>query len=294
MTFRVIARDRGGNTDEVLLERTVTTPHRWETATVDMAGRAGHDVTLSLVLASEKPRALGFWGTPVIRSIPEKGAATGAAAAPSRPQGVILVWMDTLRRDHLPMYGYARPTSPNLARIAAEGTTFDDCVAQATWTKASGPSILTGLYPSTHGVQSFNDLLPSSATTIAEVYRQAGYSTLGLETIQFVGKFSNQHQGFEELHEQARSRSARRGAPRPRAPRSTALIPGWPRIATSPSSCCCISPIPTARTGPTRLTTRCSATPRAAPSTRRSGRRCARSSATPTCAASACPSARRS
>jgi arylsulfatase A-like enzyme len=110
--------------------------------------------------------------------------------------------MDTLRRDHLPMYGYARPTSPNLARIAAEGTTFDDCVAQATWTKASGPSILTGLYPSTHGVQSFNDLLPSSATTIAEVYRQAGYSTLGLETIQFVGKFSNQHQGFEELHEQ--------------------------------------------------------------------------------------------
>jgi arylsulfatase A-like enzyme len=110
--------------------------------------------------------------------------------------------MDTLRRDHLPMYGYARPTSPTLARLAAEGTLFEDCVAQATWTKASGPSILTGLYPSTHGVQSFNDLLPSSATTIAEVYRQAGYATLGLETIQFVGKFSNQHQGFEELHEQ--------------------------------------------------------------------------------------------
>ena len=200
VTFRVTARDRGASKDEVLLERTVTVPHRWETATVDLARLAGRDVSLALGLVSEKPRALGFWGTPVIRSVPEKSAE--ANGAPSRPQGVILVWMDTLRRDHLPMYGYARPTSPVLARLAAEGTLFEDCVAQATWTKASGPSILTGLYPSTHGVQSFNDLLPSSATTIAEVYRQAGYSTLGLETIAFVGKFSNQHQGFEELHEQ--------------------------------------------------------------------------------------------
>jgi choline-sulfatase len=202
VTFRVTARDRGASSDEVLLERTVTVPHRWETATVDLARLAGRDVSLALTLVSDKPRALGFWGTPVIRSIPERGGDARSASTPARPQGVILVWMDTLRRDHLPMYGYARPTSPVLSRLAAEGAIFDDCVAQATWTKASGPSILTGLYPSTHGVQSFNDLLPSSATTIAEVYRQAGYSTLGLETIQFVGKFSNQHQGFEELHEQ--------------------------------------------------------------------------------------------
>ena len=203
VTFRVLARV-SGDKDGTLLERTVTTAHRWETATVDLTRYAGRDVTLSLALASERPRALGFWGTPVIRSVPERRPEPDPRSnqAATRPQGVILVWMDTLRRDHLPMYGYARPTSPNLARMAAEGTLFDDCVAQATWTKVSGPSILTGLYPSTHGVQSFNDLLPSSATTIAEVYRQAGYATLGLETIVFVGKFSNQHQGFEELHEQ--------------------------------------------------------------------------------------------
>jgi arylsulfatase A-like enzyme len=214
VTFRITARDRGGESDEVLLERTVTVPHRWETATVDLARLAGRDVSLSLRLVSEKPRALGFWGTPVIRSVPEK-SADARDAAPTRPQGVILVWMDTLRRDHLPMYGYTRPTAPALARIAAEGTIFDDCIAQATWTKASGPSILTGLYPSTHGVQSFSDLLPSSATTIAEVYRQAGYATLGLETIQFVGKFSNQHQGFEELHEQGSFPERQGGPPRP-------------------------------------------------------------------------------
>jgi arylsulfatase A-like enzyme len=202
VTFRVEARERGATGGEVVLERTVTTPHRWETATADLERWADRDVTLALTLTSEAPRALGFWGTPVIRAVPVKSRAdAGRGTTPARPQGVILVWMDTLRRDHLPMYGYARPTSPVLARMAAEGTIFDDCIAQATWTKASGPSILTGMYPTSHGVQSFNDLLPSSATTMAEVYRQAGYSTLGLETIQFVGKFSNQHQGFEELHE---------------------------------------------------------------------------------------------
>jgi arylsulfatase A-like enzyme len=215
VTFRVTARDRGATADEVLLERTVTAPHRWETATVDLGRLAGRDVSLALSLASEKPRALGFWGSPVIRSVPERGGEARGAAPPARPQGVILVWMDTLRRDHLSMYGYARPTSPTLVRMASEGTLFDDCVAQATWTKASGPSILTGLYPSTHGVQSFSDLLPSSATTIAEVYRQAGYSTLGLETIQFVGKFSNQHQGFEELHEQGSFPERQGGPPKP-------------------------------------------------------------------------------
>jgi arylsulfatase A-like enzyme len=203
VTFRVVAREAGGKADEVLLERTVTVPHRWETAAVDLARLGGRDVTLALTLVSEKPRALGFWGTPVIRALPERSpAGADRGTTPPRPQGVILVWMDTLRRDHLPMYGHARPTAPALARLAADGTIFDDCVAQATWTKVSGPSILTSLYPSTHGVHGFSDLLPSSATTIAEVYRQAGYSTLGLETIQFVGKFSNQHQGFEELHEQ--------------------------------------------------------------------------------------------
>ena len=60
----------------------MTTAHRWETATVDLARLAGRDVTLSLALASERPRALGFWGTPVIRSIPEKSAAADGTPRP--------------------------------------------------------------------------------------------------------------------------------------------------------------------------------------------------------------------
>jgi arylsulfatase A-like enzyme len=196
VTFRVGVKQ--GGEEATVFERTVTTGHRWENARIDLLPYAGRKVTLSLVLASETPAALGFWGTPVVRDVPP---ASGSPAAAQRPQGVIFIWADTLRRDHLPFYGYGRPTAPVLARMAAEGTVFEDCIAQASWTKASGPSLMTSLYPSTHTVQSFNDLLPSSATTLAEVYRKAGHATLALTSIPFVGKFSNMHQGYEELYE---------------------------------------------------------------------------------------------
>jgi arylsulfatase A-like enzyme len=61
--------------------------------------------------------------------------------------------------------------------------------------------VLTALYPSTHGVHGIPDRLPASATTIAEVFREAGYATLSFSSVSFTGAFTNLHQGFEELHE---------------------------------------------------------------------------------------------
>src|SRR5262249_55093724 len=58
--------------------------------------------------------------------------------------------------------------------LAREGTLFRDAVSQASWTKVSTPSLLTSLYPTTHGVTEFSGRLPSSAHTLAEVYREAG------------------------------------------------------------------------------------------------------------------------
>ncbi len=72
---------------------------------------------------------------------------------------------------------------------------------QATWTKVSTPSVLTSLYPATHGVRDFSDRLPSSAVTLAEVYREAGYATLSMSSGLFTGRFTNLHQGFEEVQE---------------------------------------------------------------------------------------------
>ena len=198
VTFRVEARVRGSDDTHVLLERTVTTPDRWERTPVDLTPVAGREVTLSLGLLSSDQGSLGLWGSPVVRNrqLPPSGI-------PATPQGIILVMADTIRPDHLGVYGYGRDTTPTLERLATDGTRFDDTMAQATWTKVSTPSILTSLYPLSHTVKDVPDRLPSSATTLAELYRTAGHATLSFSSVTFSGAATNLHQGFEELHEAA-------------------------------------------------------------------------------------------
>ena len=216
VTFRVAISSSAGSSEDgagrVVVERTLTTPHRWEAVPVDLSDLAGKTGILSFSLEAERPGAIGFWGAPVIRnrgalparvSAPSRGRASDRLASLQPPQGVILILADTLRPDHLDAYGYARPTAPVLTRLASEGALFEDCIAQAPWTKPSVPSIFTSRYPTSHGISRFTDLLPSSAVTLAEVYRDAGYATLSLVANPFPGHFSNLHQGFEELHERS-------------------------------------------------------------------------------------------
>jgi arylsulfatase A-like enzyme len=199
--FRVSVRPQGGQ-ESTVLERTVTRPHRWEPASLDLNRFAGKPVRFGLSLHAEKEGALGFWGGPTLRSREAPPpSARGRRPGLSRPQGIILVWADTLRRDHTGLHGHARPTTPVLDRLAREGTLFRDCIGQATWTKVATPSLLTSLYPSSHGVRDFMDRLPGSAHTLAESFREAGYATLSMSSISFTGKFTNLHQGFEEVHE---------------------------------------------------------------------------------------------
>jgi arylsulfatase A-like enzyme len=204
VTFRINAA-AGGTGGDLLLERTVTTPHRWERTPIDLAKYAGQTVTMTCALTSPAVGTLGFWGAPVVRvhaPAPARPAGGSVAAAPaSRPRGVILIQADTLRRDHLTAYGYSRDTAPNLKKLADGGTLFRNYTTQATWTKVSTPTLMTSLYPSSHGVADFFDHLPASANTLAESFRTAGYATLSFSSVLFTGQFTNLHKGFEELHE---------------------------------------------------------------------------------------------
>ncbi len=195
VTFRVSLR--AGSAEQVLVEKTITRPHRWEDTTIDMARYAGRHGRLTLALQSDPPGGLGFWGAPTLR----QRASDAGAKATAPPLGVILVWADTLRRDHLGVYGYPRPTSPVIDRLASEGVLFRNCVGQASWTKVATPSMMTSLYPTSHGVKEFSDRIPASATTIAEMYRAGGYATLSFSSILFTGRFTNLHQGFDMVHE---------------------------------------------------------------------------------------------
>ena len=206
VTFEVKIHPAGGRAeDAILLARTITTPRRWEPVQVDLSNYAGQEVSLSLSLAAEKEGTLGYWGSPVIRNsgaIPPPAVSENDAFSRETPQGVILIWADAVRWDHLKAYGYSRETAPVLSRMAAEGALFHDCLSQATWTLPSTSSLLTSLYVTTHGVMDdFRDTLPVTATIMPEVFHDAGYATLSFSSNWFTGRYFNMHQGVDELHE---------------------------------------------------------------------------------------------
>jgi arylsulfatase A-like enzyme len=95
----------------------------------------------------------------------------------AEPYNVLLIGVDTLRPDHLGCYGYERPTSPNIDRLAAEGVLLEKTVSQCPWTLPSFATALTSLYPSQHGAGINMSTMRTSFPTLAEILRDSGYST---------------------------------------------------------------------------------------------------------------------
>ena len=108
------------------------------------------------------------------------------ACTPERPNVVVLL-IDSLRADHLGCYGYDRDTSPNIDALARESLLFAQASAQSSWTKPSIPTLFTSLYPIQHRVYEGerrtasggreSDVLADDFTTLAELFRNAGYAT---------------------------------------------------------------------------------------------------------------------
>jgi len=207
VTFH-IAVDAGGGVRRELQKRTVSTPNRWESVPVELGPFARRHVELILSVEAEREGTPGFWGAPVVRN--RGGRPRAEEPSPARkavvgrklpPQGVILIIADTLRRDHLPPWGYDRKDAPVLSGLAHEGAFFEDNISQGAWTKVSVSSIITSLYPTTNGINDMPDRIPVGVTTLAEVYRAAGYATFATSSVPFTGRLTNLHQGVEVLHE---------------------------------------------------------------------------------------------
>lgn len=91
---------------------------------------------------------------------------------------VVILSIDTLRADRLGAYGYkTRPTSPHLDAQLASGITFEAAMAPRSATWPSLASLLTGLYPSGHGVQENGYGFPDDLPTLPKILHGAGYRT---------------------------------------------------------------------------------------------------------------------
>ena len=113
-------------------------------------------------------------------STPASKAGSGAAGEHRGPRpNLVVVSLDTVRRDHVSLYGYSKPTTPFLDELAAEGWVFDSAFTVDTNTNPAHASLLTGLHPYQHGSQANGMLLDSSVATLAEVLSASGYRTGG-------------------------------------------------------------------------------------------------------------------
>jgi len=144
-------------------------------------------------------------------------ACTPADPPPAR--NLLLITLDTLRADHLGVYGYPRPTSPALDRFAAGATVFTDATCSIPTTLPSHVSIFTGLRPTQHGVRrngaapdrdlvSIFDLLAANGTRTAaviasQVVGERYLSGLGIDEVIYPGPKRRYQAGAKRVTEHA-------------------------------------------------------------------------------------------
>ena len=123
---------------------------------------------------------------------PVEPPAPGAASRPN----VLVIVLDTVRPDHLGVYGYGRPTSPRIDALAREGVVYREAYAPSPWTVPSHASLLTGLGPARHHAHHERPFLARSHETLAETLRDHGYRTGAFVVNPYVGAWSGFDQGF--------------------------------------------------------------------------------------------------
>jgi arylsulfatase A-like enzyme len=138
--------------------------------------------------------------------------AKPAAGSAKRPN-VLLVVLDTVRADHLSVYGYGRDTTPFLREFARHATLYRRAWSTGDFTLTSHASLFTGLYGLTHGAHmadpaqnpdgDFGSPLADSQVTLAEVLSGAGYATAALvANYGYLSEAFQLNQGFHyhEVH----------------------------------------------------------------------------------------------
>jgi arylsulfatase A-like enzyme len=161
--YRVTVEDDSDVT--VLLDEWLETTREgdWQNRSVSLGDWSRMSVALELTTETEAAGSVwAAWSTPEIRSLN------------AREEGwnVILILLDTLRADRLGVYGYDRPTSPQLDALARRSVRFAQVVSQSPWTRPSHRSLFSGLYPaSTQGLES---------PPLAAFLWEKGYRTLAL------------------------------------------------------------------------------------------------------------------
>ena len=202
-TFRVTLEDTPGKEKELWRG-----PPSKEIS-VSLPGRAGDVVSVGLHVEGAR-FAWGIWRAPRIMGADGEAASPSAETERRRTElrkaldgvNVMLVVLDAAGAGHFGCYGYGRPTTPEIDRIAADGVLFERASTPAVYTLGAMSSLWTSQYPDRHHAEvSYADRLPRSRLTLAEALSLGGIHSAGFVANAVAGAAFGFDRGFAEFHE---------------------------------------------------------------------------------------------
>ena len=127
---------------------------------------------------------------------------------PDHSPNILFIVLDTVRADRLSLYGYERPTTPNLERLSKRGIRFDNARATAPWTLASHASMFTGHWPHDVGAKWMTPLR-GNLPMLAEYIGAHGYATAGfVANLVYCSRDSGLARGFTHYEDYVLERLA--------------------------------------------------------------------------------------
>jgi arylsulfatase A-like enzyme len=185
------------------------------------------------------PRAgrLVFAAACAALALPPLGCGGSAPVAdPTGPPNLLLVTVDTLRADRMACYGGRPDVATFLCSLADAGTRFEWAFSTAPYTAPSIASILTGVYPSAHGVrQSAVSYLRGEIDTLPELLQAAGYTTAAFISNPVLERSRQLDQGFGVFDQRMpREERNRPGFVEREARSTTDAALAWAQVAAEP------------------------------------------------------------
>lgn len=156
--------------------------------------------------ATQRARVLGL--AALALCVASCGASDRPESAAGRKPNIVVFVTDTLRADALEAYGNSTVESSALSALAARGVVYERATTSSPWTRPAIASILSGLYPDVHGVQSRYDALPGDIAVLPALLRGAGYATAAITANPNVGSFFGFDRGFDRYIELYRRKRA--------------------------------------------------------------------------------------
>lgn len=227
--LRVTSQEEGSASQELWALETGPNPGAREVR-LRLPGRPGTAVRVGLHLEARPGPAAGVaWRAPRIwglapaeaqplasRAQPPPGPGMDALRRSLAGSNVLLVLLDAAGARHFGCYGYARATTPEIDRLAAEGVLFDRAYTPAAFTYAAMGALWTSQVPDqgqAEWIREGDGFLPADRLTLAEVLSANGVRTAAFVANPSASSGFGLHRGFTEFHELYRAPWSADGMP---------------------------------------------------------------------------------